>query len=286
MASVVKKHLNNKSEARHVKAINPQGTLIIIGGKEDKHGEKKILKEIARRAGKGKIIIITSASDLPHEVWPEYKELFKGLGIAVKQLHHLHINQPEEVRRLQLNKIFAGAKVVFFTGGDQLKLSSKLGGTLLMDYVLDVYKAGGTLAGTSAGASVMGEIMLVGGGDSDSHKVGNWMMAPGMRFVESIIIDQHFAQRGRIGRLLGAIALNPGVLGIGIDEGTAVIVENDHFTIVGENAVYILDGRGVTYSNISEASAEQTMSIHDVRLHVLAENEVFDLKRRKSISKT
>lgn len=84
--------------------------------------------------------------------------------------------------------------------------------------------------------------MLVGSENQESHKVGNWMMAPGLKFVESVIIDQHFAQRGRIGRLLGAVDLNPGILGIGIDEGTAIIVENEKFKIWGENAVYILDG--------------------------------------------
>ncbi|WP_373997992.1 cyanophycinase [Bdellovibrio bacteriovorus] len=271
-----------RSEARHVKVLHPHGTLIIIGGREDKTGEKRILKEIAARVNGGKLIVITAASEVPDEIFPEYREIFKKLG--VKKIEHFHCNQPEEVRNMDLQKMFDKAKVVFFTGGDQLKLTSKLGGTLVMDYIIDVFKKGGTLAGTSAGASVMGEIMLVGGENAESHKVGNWMMAPGMRFVESLIIDQHFAQRGRIGRLLGAVALNPGVLGIGIDEGTAIIVENEQFRIMGENAVYVLDGRGVTYTNISEASADQTMSIHDVKLHVLSEPEVFDLKKRTALS--
>jgi len=276
-----KKTKKKKTAALPVKVVHPEGTLIIIGGREDKSGEMKILKEVARRAGNGKLLVITAASEVPEEVWPEYRDLFKKL--KVKHTEHLHLNQPDEAKHFDLDKIFHNVKVVFFTGGDQLKLTSKLGGTLIMDHVLEVFKKGGTLAGTSAGASIMGETMLVGGENSESRKIGNWMMAPGMRFVQNIIIDQHFAQRGRIGRLLGAVALNPGIMGLGIDEGTAVIVENDRFRIVGENAVYVLDGRGVSYTNISEASPDKTMSIHDVQLHVLAEPEIFDLKKRRPL---
>ena len=116
---------------------------------------------------------------------------------------------------------------------------------------------------------------------SESHKVGNWMMAPGLGFLDDILVDQHFAQRGRIGRLLGAVALNPGVLGVGIDEDTAVVVQNGNMKVIGNNAVYVVDGRFVSSTNISEADAEKTMSMHDVRLHILASDEKFDLKNRK-----
>ncbi|MEK2645280.1 cyanophycinase [Bdellovibrio sp. BCCA] len=276
------KKTTKKAARTHAKVAHPHGTLIIIGGKEDKSGEMKILKEIARRLENGKLVIITAASEIPSEVWNDYEKVFKKL--KVHNLEHLHVNQPDDVEKVNLEKVFHNAKGIFFTGGDQLKLTSKLGGTVVMDYIIEVFRAGGVLAGTSAGAAVMGETMLVGGENGESHKVGNWMMAPGLRFVENMIIDQHFAQRGRIGRLLGAVALNPGILGIGIDEGTAIVIEENKFKILGDNAVYVLDGREVTYTNISEASADQTMSIHDVKLHVLSEPEVFDLKARTALT--
>ena len=177
--------------------------------------------------------------------------------------------------------MFADAKTIFFTGGDQLRITTKLGGTPIADAIFAIYKNGGTVAGTSAGASVMGKTMLVGGENTESHKVGNWMMAPGLGFVEEMLVDQHFAQRGRIGRLLGAVALNPGILGIGIDEDTAIVIEGDSFKVIGSNAVYVVDGHNVSYTNICEAAADRTMSMHDVRLHILAEKETFHIHERK-----
>lgn len=274
-----KKTRKRKPKIRHVKVRHPHGTLVIIGGAEDRTGERKILREIAERTKDNRLVIITSASEKPQENWHEYKTAFKSLG--VKLFSHVHIDQPDGVHQLDLPALFEDATTIFFSGGDQLRLTSRIGGTPIVEYVLKVFEKGGTIAGTSAGASVMGEVMLVGSENDESHKVGNWLMAPGLNFVENVIIDQHFAQRGRIGRLLGAIALNPGFLGIGIDEGTAILVENQKFKILGNNAVYVIDGRAVTFTNIAEASAEKTMSIHDVKLHVLAEYEEYDLVERK-----
>lgn len=163
-----------------------------------------------------------------------------------------------------------------------MRITSKLGGTGIEDFIIELYRTGGIIAGTSAGASVMGQIMLVGGENAESHKIGNWMMAPGLNLAKGMIIDQHFAQRGRIGRLLGAVALNPGILGIGIDEDTAIIVEDGRFQVIGTNAVYVVDGHSISYTNISEASPEKTMSMHDVKLHILADQEIFDFKIRKA----
>lgn len=277
-----KKTKKKKAKVKHVKVLHPHGTLIIIGGAEDRTGERKILKEIVERTEDGRIVVITSASENPQENWSEYKRAFKNLG--VKSLAHVHIDQPDDVHQLNLPLIFENANTVFFSGGDQLRLTSRIGGTPIVEYILAVFEKGGTLAGTSAGASVMGEIMLVGSENSETHKVGNWLMAPGFSFVENVIIDQHFAQRGRIGRLLGGVAQNPGFLGIGIDEGTAIVVKNEKFKIIGDNAVYIIDGSEVTYTNISEASAEKTMSIHDIKLHVLSGSEEYDLVERKILN--
>jgi cyanophycinase len=257
------------------------GQLIIIGGREGKQGEMKILKEIAERNDGGKLVVMTAASEVADELWEEYRRVFRELGI--KKVEHLPIAQPEEARDPKWAGVLQDAKTVFFTGGDQLRITSKIGGTGIEDFINEIYQSGGIIAGTSAGASVMGQTMLVGGENAESHKVGNWMMAPGLGFARGMIIDQHFAQRGRIGRLLGAVALNPGILGIGIDEDTAIIVEEGSFRVIGTNAVYVVDGHSVSYTNISEASAEKTMSMHDVKLHILADGEVYDFKSRKAL---
>ncbi len=275
MASSAKKSTGHKSKKR---PAAPSGTLIVIGGREDKTEEMEILREIARENGNGKMVIATIASQVPQEMWEDYHRIFKSLH--VKEIVHFNIDQHEQALYTEALALFEGAKTVFFTGGDQLKITTKIGGTPIIDAIFDIYWNGGVIAGTSAGAAAMGKTMLVGGGNSESHKVGNWMMAPGLGFMENILIDQHFAQRGRIGRLLGAVALNPGVLGIGIDEDTAILVRDEQFRVIGNNAVYVIDGRYVTYTNISEAAAEKTMSMHDTRLHVMASSERFDLKSR------
>ncbi len=255
------------------------GTLIIVGGHEDKSGDMVILKEIAKKVGNGKLIVATVASEIPLEVWSDYNRIFKSLGVS--SIVHLNIAQPDEARSIDVDVLFQDAKVFFFTGGDQLKITTKLGGSPIVGNIYRLFQNGGTIAGTSAGAAVMGKTMLVGGENTESHKVGNWMMAPGLGLLENMIVDQHFAQRGRIGRLLGAVSMNPGILGTGIDENTAVIVDKDHLRVIGENAVYIVDGTGVSYTNISEASADKTMSCHDVKLHILSQGETFDLKTRR-----
>ncbi len=155
------------------------------------------------------------------------------------------------------------------------------GRTPAFDRIVEIFKNGGVIVGTSAGAAAMGKNMLVGGENSESHKVGNWMMAPGLGLVEDITVNQHFSQRGRIGRLLGAVALNPGILGIDIDKDTAIVMKGDDFNVIGSSSVNVVDGRFVSSTNISEAAAEKTMSMHGVRLHILAHDEKFNLVSRQ-----
>lgn len=261
------------------KKSRKKGTLIIIGGREDKEDQMEILREVAERTGREKMVIVTVASQVPDDLWLDYKRIFASLG--VKNTVHFSVKNHSEARDEKHLRLFDNAHSVFFSGGDQVRVTSKIGGTPVMDRIMEIYKGGGLIAGTSAGAAIMGKNMLVGGENSESHKVGNWMMAPGLGFVEDMIVDQHFAQRGRIGRLLGAVALNPGVLGIGIDEDTAIIVENNCFKVIGANAAYVVDGRYVTSTNMSEAAANETMSVHDIHLHILANRETFNIKTRK-----
>ena len=257
--------------------------LIIIGGHEDKTGEKSILREIARRVGNGKLVVTALASQLPNELHEEYENAFRSVGI--KHVYKLRVEDREDAKRESTVRVLDDADAIFFTGGDQLRITSQIGDTPTYSRINEIYQSGGLIAGTSAGASVMCETMLVSGNGTESHKLGaNLMMAPGLGFISEVIIDQHFAERGRMGRLLGAIAQNPKNLGIGIDENTAIVVEQENrFYVLGEGAVYVVDGTGVSYSNIVEGEKEKTLSIHDVKVHVLSEGDRFDLKERRPL---
>ncbi|HKI06377.1 MAG TPA: cyanophycinase [Thermoanaerobaculia bacterium] len=264
-------------------AQKKQGTLIIIGGHEEKDGDQRILQEVARRVGSGKLVISTIATSEPEESWKEYRQIFKKLG--VKRIAHLDVRIREEAFTPETARVLDGATSMFFTGGDQLKITSQLGDSPVYQRIQEIYDNGGTIAGTSAGASVMSETMLVSGNGDESHKVGGILgMAPGLGLIRDAVIDQHFAERGRLGRLLGAITQNPRTLGIGVDENTALIVEdNERFEVIGQGAVYVLDGSKVSYSNLAEDGEEmdKTMSVFDVKLHVLSEGNQFDLQTRR-----
>jgi cyanophycinase len=257
-------------------------TLIIIGGKEDRSADKVILGEVARRIGSGKLVVSTVAipSD-PDGLFEEYEKAFRALG--VKHLYKLEINDREEATSESKLRILDDATGVFFTGGDQMKITSQIGDTLIFRRLKEIYEEGGLIAGTSAGAAVMSETMLVTGGDEDSHVIGGSLrMAPGLGLISDVIIDQHFMERGRLGRLLGAVAQNPKNLGIGIDEQTAIVVERGNgFYVLGSGAVYVIDGSEVTYSNIAEEDLNKTLSIYNVRMHMLSQGDRFDLIARR-----
>ncbi|WP_407572789.1 cyanophycinase [Deinococcus altitudinis] len=255
------------------------GTLIIIGGHEDKEGERAVLKEVARRVGKGRLVVASVASHEPEGYFDAYQKVFAELGVT--DTSDLYIEERSEAAQDEKLKIFDGATGVFFTGGDQLRITCQIGDTPIEQRVQDIYAAGGVICGTSAGASAMCETMLVKGRGSESYRMGGLRMAPGLGLIRSVIIDQHFAERGRMGRLLGAVAQNPRLLGIGIDEDTAIVVENEEFTVLGSGAVYVVDGAGVTHSNIAEAKSEDVLSMYDVRVHVLGTGERFDLNSRR-----
>jgi cyanophycinase len=257
-------------------------TLIIIGGKEDRTAEKVILKEVARRVGSGKLVVSTVAiPSNPEGLFEQYEKAFRALG--VKHLYKLEINDREEATRESKLRILDDATGVFFTGGDQMKITSQVGDTLIYRRIQEIYEDGGVIAGTSAGAAVMSETMLVTGGDEESHVIGGSVrMAPGLGLISGVIIDQHFMERGRVGRLIGAVAQNPKNLGIGIDEQTAIVVERDNsFYVLGSGAVYVFDGSEVSYSNIAEADLNKTLSIYDIRMHMLSEGDRFDLIARR-----
>lgn len=153
-------------------------------------------------------------------------------------------------------RLFEGATGVFFTGGDQLRITSQLGDTPV-EKVRAIHAAGGVIAGTSAGASAMSDTMLVQGSSRETHRIGDLHLAPGFGLVRDVIIDQHFAERGRIGRLLGAIPQNPREPGLGIDEDTAAVLEGNRFQVIGSGGVYVVDGGASAIATLPRRSGNQ-----------------------------
>ena len=272
------------SENRHRSGngakLEGSGALVVIGGHEDRENDIEILREVARRVGKGRLVVTTVASHEPEGYFEQYKKAFDKIGLAdVVELEIRHRSEASDPAKVTL---LDGATGIFFTGGDQLKITSQIGDTPISRRIEAIYDSGGVIAGTSAGASAMCETMLVRGTGQESYRIGDLMMAPGLGLLHDAIVDQHFAERGRMGRLLGAVAQNPRILGIGIDEDTAIIMDSaNEFHVLGNGAVYVLDGETSPYSNIADSGKNATLSIYDVRLHVLSVGDKFDLRERR-----
>ena len=259
------------------------GKLLIIGGAEDKLGECKILKRFIQESGgrESRIAILTVATECPRQVGAEYNALFLKLGAQEVQV--LDVSDRTQANAQGSLKQFEKSTGVFFTGGDQLRITGLLGGTLLGRMLQQLYEQGIIIAGTSAGASVMSDTMIVGG-EAGTPKKNTLTMAPGLGLLRSVVIDQHFAQRGRIGRLLSAISQNPYVLGVGIDEDTAILVQSDaRFSVVGSNTVTVVDVSPSTTTNVSETTPGQALVLSPILMHVLCDGYGFDLKRRVSL---
>jgi cyanophycinase len=261
-----------------------RGQLVIIGGHEDKKEEKLILRYLAERVGSGALVVSAVASSEPDEMWRDYESVFRGLG--VRHVRRLSIESRADAESAKSLRVLQDATAVFLTGGDQLRITSMVGDTPVYSRILEIYQNGGTIAGTSAGASVMSETMLVRGGQNGSHRIGpDLQLAPGFGFAKDMVIDQHFAERGRVGRLFGVVAQNPRILGIGIDENTAIVLNGTtDFRVIGESAVYVVDGSSVTETNIAEGERDRAMSLYHATVHVLTQGDEFKIATRTPIA--
>ncbi|AHF85399.1 cyanophycinase [Rhizobium laguerreae] len=255
------------------------GTLIIIGGHEDHDGERVILKEVAKHVRDGKLVLATVASHEPEGYLEKYQRSFGDLGIP--HVTELYIEERDQATSEDKLAGLRDVGAVFFSGGDQLRITSLIGDTPIYEHVHEIFANGGVIAGTSAGASAMSDTMLVRGSNASSFRIGDLSMAPGLGLLPNVIIDQHFAERGRIGRLIGAVSQNPRVLGIGIDEDTAIVVRGHRFEVIGTGAVYLVDAGDITHTNIAEASPDEALSIYDLKLHVLSSGDGFNLETRR-----
>ncbi|MUG96527.1 cyanophycinase [Scytonema sp. UIC 10036] len=257
--------------------------LVIIGGAEDKEGDCQILREFVRRAGgtKARIVIMTAATELPREVGENYIRVFERLG--AENVRIVDTETRSDASSSTALEAVNEATGIFFTGGDQARITSVLKDTDLDKAIHNRYAEGIVIAGTSAGAAVMPDVMIVEGDSETNPRMNIVDMGPGMAFLPGVVIDQHFSQRGRLGRLIAALAQQPAVLGFGIDENTAMIVTDNKIEVVGEGCITVVDDSSVMHSNVDEILKDEPLAICGARLHILPHGYKFDLKTRKPI---
>ena len=262
---------------------NVKRQLVIIGGAEDKEGDCQILRDFVRRAGgtKAYIVIMTAATELPREVGENYIRVFERLGAQNARI--IDTESRDDASSSTALEAIHKATGVFFTGGDQARITNILKGTEIDTAIHQRFSEGVVIAGTSAGAAVMPDVMIVEG-DSETHpRIETVEMGPGLGFLPGVVIDQHFSQRGRLGRLISALILQPAVLGFGIDENTAMVVTDNQIEIIGAGAVTIVDESEATYNNMDEILKDESLAICGAKLHILPHGFKFDLKTRQPI---
>jgi cyanophycinase len=286
--------------------MNIQGKLIIIGGAVDKGSFtetdidrnapqnlnffeegilKTIIKESKYKEG-SRIEVITTASKIPREIGPEYVKALNYLDAS--NVDVMHIEKREQASEDEYLNRLKKADVVMFTGGDQLRLSSILGGTKFHDILLDKYHNEEFIyAGTSAGAAAASNNMIYQGSSSEALLKGEVKITSGLGLIDGVIIDTHFVQRGRIGRLFQAVVGNPKVLGIGLGEDTGLLITKGHqMEAIGSGLVILVDGREVKDTNLTQVELGQPISINHLVTHVMSKNDTFDLDTFKMTIKS
>ncbi|MFC6285177.1 cyanophycinase [Nocardioides sp. GCM10027113] len=259
------------------------GPLMIIGGAEDKLGKRTILREFVAAAGgeESRIAVIATASSLGPEVVEVYDALFRKLGAA--EVVSVRPESREDAHDPDLVEQLGKATGIFMTGGNQLKLSAVICGTPFGDALVEAHERGVVVGGTSAGASIQSSHMVAFGGPGSTPKQRMTQVAAGLGLLQSAVIDQHFDQRNRYGRLLMIVSQSPSLLGIGVDEDTAAVVEHvdghELLRVVGRGAVAIFDPARIV-TNAYEAKRSSPLLASGVVLHVLPHGSTFDLTTR------
>jgi cyanophycinase len=279
----------------------PKGILIIIGGAVDKGSftekefdqdpsknlnffETGILKRILTESSHGdlsRIEIVTTASKIPTTVGAEYAKAFEYLG--AKNVGILNIDKREQANDDAFVDKLRDSDIVMFTGGDQLRLTSILGGTKFHDVLLDKYQNEHFVyAGTSAGAAAASTNMIYQGSSKEALLKGEIKITSGLGFIDDVVIDTHFVQRGRIGRLFQAVASNPKTIGIGLGEDTGLLIKDNNFMeAIGSGLVILVDGKEIKDSNISNVELGSPISIEHLVVHVMSINDTFNLSAHK-----
>ena len=281
--------------------MNIQGKLVIIGGAVDKGSftetdldktaaknlnffEEGILRRVlneSKHKMQSRIEVITTASKIPREIGPEYLKALNYLGAT--NVDVLHIEKREQATENEVLERLKAADVVMFTGGDQLRLTSILGGTEFHNILLHKYHTEDFIyAGTSAGAAAASNNMIYQGSSSEALLKGEVKITSGLSLIDNVIIDTHFVHRGRIGRLFQAVVGNPRTLGIGLGEDTGLLITNNtKMEAIGSGLVILVDGRQIKDTNLTEVELGQPISISNLITHVMSKYDTFDLQTYK-----
>jgi cyanophycinase len=255
--------------------------LIAVGGGEMSESVE-VLDQITRHMhGKpdARMAVMTIATSDSEGAADKYNALFRSIGI--KHVDIVNVSQREDAFAGSSLKKISAAEGIFFTGGDQLNITSLMGGSPLHNSLYNRLQEGVMIVGTSAGAAMMSSSMIISGKSDSPPRVGGVEIAPGMDLVKDSIIDSHFSQRGRHGRLLTAIAHYPQALGIGIDERTAIMMQNGEFKVIGEGTVTVMDGSQMRHTDLPYRKDDETVGMFGVTVHVLPSAYRFNIKERK-----
>jgi len=272
-----------------------KGTLIPIGGNEDKGIDENemytlefidegILYHVVKEAGgiDAKIVIIPTASSIPLEVGENYIEAFTTLGC--KNLTVLDIRTKKDSEKQASIDLIKSANCIMFSGGNQSKITDKIGGTTIHNILIDRYKneSGFVIAGTSAGAMAMAKQMIAGGSATEAFVKGAVTMYKGLGLIPELIIDTHFIRRGRFGRQSEAVAKHPDLIGIGLAEDTGMIIKNGNdCTVIGSGMAIVFDGSQLTHNNEKNLKEGTPMTMANLKVHVLSNSDHYDIKNRK-----
>jgi len=258
-----------------------RGYLIPIGGAEEKEVNPVILKRFVELCGgnKANIVVIPTASRLA-DTGSLYVELFEKMGAA--KVDFMQLKSRKDCERPSFLERLDDVTGIFITGGNQLRLSTIVGGTPFADKLRYLNAHYVHVAGTSAGAAILPEHMIAGGDSGPTPTQAGVTLTPGLGFINTVVIDQHFRERDRLGRLLTALAYNPYACGIGIDEDTAAFIGPDGvLEVVGSGGITVVDPSELEYSSIAEIRKGEVVSLTNVRLHILAAGARFDTVNRK-----
>jgi cyanophycinase len=277
---------------------HPKGKLIAVGGAEDKGTDLEtgeiyrnnlnffelgILRRLVQEAGgnSSQIEIVTSASVIPYEVGENYLNAFGRIGCT--NVDVMHIRKRQDVMTKEYLDRIRDCDAVMFTGGNQMRLSVTFGGTEFLDIIKQRYLSENlVIAGTSAGAMAMSNIMVYEGNAARAHLRGEVKITTGLGFIDTVIFDSHFEKRGRFGRLAQAVAMNPSCIGIGLGEDTGMLItEGDKMEAIGSGLVMIIDGHDILHSNIADIPDGNPISIENIKVHFCEKGNGYIISDRK-----
>lgn len=259
-----------------------RGYVIPIGGAEEKIDNPEILTKFVDLCG-GKdavITVIPTASQLD-DTGERYQKIFEEIG--VKKTYSLPINERSDAQNPDYVATLEKSTGIFVTGGNQLRLSTILGGTPIAQTIRQLNAQGVHYAGTSAGAAIVSQHMITGGNTGTVPTEGGVNLAPGMGLINTIVVDQHFNERNRLARLLSAVSYNPFLTGVGLDEDTAAFIDhNNVFTVVGSGAITLVDPSDIEHSSMAEARSGDALTLLNLKVHILASGARYDIAERKA----